>query len=76
MDKDDNQTAEMIDTLPYYQDHFVPITSDGDPIPTILYWDGLSCKRAHDAQNHGSMVLQPPVTLRVFILQFKSGIHI
>ena len=40
----------MIDILQHYQDCFVPITSDGDPVPTILYGDGLSCERAHDAQ--------------------------
>ena len=50
LDKDENHTAEMIDILQHYQDHFVPIKEDGNPVATVLYGDGLSCERAHDAQ--------------------------
>ena len=40
----------MIDILQHYQDKFVPVHEDGSPVPIILYGDGLSCERAHDAQ--------------------------
>ena len=50
LDTDENRTAEMIDILQHYQDHFVPIKADGNPVATVLYGDGLSCERAHDAQ--------------------------
>ena len=50
LDKDENKTGDMIDILQYYQDNFIPMRQDGNPVPIVLYGDGLSCERAHDAQ--------------------------
>ena len=47
--KDENCTGDMIDILQYYQNNFVPV-QEGNPVPIVLYGDGLSCERAHDTQ--------------------------
>ena len=39
----------MIDVLVEYH-KYVPFLPDGTPQPIILYGDGLSCERGHDAQ--------------------------
>ena len=49
LDKDENKTGDMIDILQYYQDNFIPMEQDGNPVPIVLYGDGLSCERVHDA---------------------------
>lgn len=49
MDKDEARVRDMIDILEHYQ-QYVPVQKDGRPVPTVLFGDGLSCERAHDAQ--------------------------
>ena len=50
LDLDENKSGDMIDIPQHYQSKFVPLYENGSPVPTVLYGDGLSCERAHDAQ--------------------------
>ena len=70
LDLDENKTGDMIDILQHYQNKFVPLHENGSPVSTVLYGDGLSCERAHDAQK-----AQWQVILKVSFPQFKNGIY-
>ena len=39
----------MIDIMVDYK-QYIPVRPYKHPHPVILYWDGLSCERGHDAQ--------------------------
>ncbi len=49
LNKDEAKVRDMIDIIEEYQ-KYVPVDPKGYPQPTILYGDGLSCERHHDAQ--------------------------
>ena len=49
LNKDETKVPDMIDIMVNYQ-QFSPTDEIGRPVPTILFGDGLSCERAHDAQ--------------------------
>ncbi|KAK3611122.1 hypothetical protein CHS0354_007381 [Potamilus streckersoni] len=49
LNKDESTTAGMIEILESYKE-YVPENEDGDPLPLLLYCDGLSCERVEGAQ--------------------------
>jgi len=48
LNKDECKVRDMIDIMEEYQ-KYVPRDKDGYPKPTILFGDGASCERGHDA---------------------------
>jgi hypothetical protein len=49
LNKDEAKVVDMIDIMENYH-KLVPRRGE-EPVPTILYGDGLSCERANDARN-------------------------